>query len=517
MFGERVFLSKNDLAKLPGVRLNSSDRSEEPSPSTEAGPSAEPSMLDKDIPTPQASRSRSRERISVSREKSAGINSPSDPPVEVSPVRKKSRSRNPKPRIDDADSRASRSRTREPSSKRSLNSVEPWLKGFKSAQARALRRVTPFERPDVSLQGQIFHRQNVIQESDPVSRLVAKHQYVQPDLSMNDLDAMKRTGMTPKRLWFTKTYEHFAKQTSDSLDHIIFGQPARIVGGKTEVGKLSWDKILCTTLVDKSKWPGFQVPNLATNLRRAQDDSILAVSANRNVNETVLGIMQRLVAEFIIASQETKRLTSILPHFLELVPTEHRNMFERIQFDLLRISKACAESTERFVLLQECSCQSDNAVVVARLKELRTKWRKRMQEFPLVDSVDDRESSACRFRTEMAPGPANASTKKFTGLVKVCRPSVQNLWKWGGKNTSTSTTSGSKPQANTPSNTVAKTSSKTCTQCGSKKHTKDSCPQISSNAKRMNAARGRGKGKRGRGGRGRGGRGKGKKRKFEDS
>ena len=323
--------------------------------------------------------------------------------------------------------------------------------------------------------------------------------------------------MTPKRLWFTKTYEQFARQTSDSLDHIIFGQPARIVAGKTEVSSLSWDKILCTTLVDKSKWPGFMVPNLATHLRKAQDDSILAVSANRNVNETVLGIMQRLVAEFIIASQETKRLTSILPHFIELVPTQHRDMFERIQFDLLRICKACAESTERFVLLQECGSQTDNAVVVARLKELRTKWRKRMQEFPLVESVDERDSSACRFRTEMAPGPVNATSKKFTGLVKICRPSIQNQWKWGGKAVSTSTTSGSRSQANISSNAVIKTSSKTCTHCGSKKHTKESCPQISRNAKRMHAGRGQGKNKRGRGGRGRGGRGKGKKRKFVDS
>ena len=510
----RTLLSNSDLSKLTGVEMNSGTSSAESSLSREREPSVASSLLDKVI-TPPRSRSRSRERPPskhAASERSARDHSSSDPPVELSPVRKRSRSRNTKPRKDEDHKRPSRSRTRDDSAKRSSASVESWFQGFKAAQARALKRVKPFERPNVSLQGQIFSRQEVLADDDPVSRLVAKHQFVQPDLSMKDLDAMKRTGMTPKKLWFTKTYEKYAKQTSDSLDHIIFGQPARIVGGKTEVNPLSWDKILATTLVDKQRWPGFQVPNLATNLRKAQEDSILSVSANRNVNETVLGIMQRIVAEFIIATQETKRLTSILPHFLELVPLEHRDMFERIQFDLLRISKACAETTERFVLLQECGSQTDNSVVVARLKELRIKWRKRMKEFPLVDSVDERDSSACRFRTEMAPGPSHATSKKFQGLVKVCRPSIQNLWKWGGKTSSPSTTSGSKTNSNTPSSENPKKSLKKCAHCGSKKHLKADCPQISANAKRMNAARGRGKGKRGRGGRGRG-----TKRKLEDS
>ena len=402
----------------------------------------------------------------------------------------------------------SKSRTKEKASVKSTSSMELLLKGFKPAQIKALKKFKFFQRPNVSLQGKIFRQQDVTSETDPVSRLVAKHQFVQPSLTMTDLDAMKRTGMTPKRLWFTETYKQYAQQTNDSLDHIIFGQPASIVGGKTVVGNLSWDKIIATMLVDKKKWPGFTVPNLATNLRRAQEDSVIAVSSTKNVSKTVLGIMSRLVAEFIIATQETRRLTAILPHFTEFLPPEHRDMFEGVQFDLLRISKACAESTERFVLLQECCAQTDNAAVVTRLKDLRTKWRSRMKEFPLVDTLDDRDSSACRFRTDMAPAPTHVTAKKFTGMVKVCRPSVQKVWKWGTFVTPTTSTSAS--SANTPPTIANKTPDKKCSQCGSRKHLKDNCPQISANAKRMNASRGRGKGRRGRG------RGRGTKRKLAD-
>ena len=432
----------------------------------------------------------------------------SDPPVESDAESEKASKRAYSIRDKGSIKRRSRSRTRERTSVNSSSSMDMLLKGFKPAQIKALKKFTQFQRPNVSLQGKIFHKQAVISDSDPVSRLVAKHQFVQPNLTMNDLDAMKRTGMTPKRLWFTETYKQYAQQTNDCLDHIIFGQPARIVGGKTVVGNLSWDKIIATMLVEKGRWPGFSVPNLATNLRRAQDDSVIAVSATKNVSETVLGIMTRLMAEFIIATQETRRLTAILPHFTEFLPSEHRDMFEGVQFDLLRISKACAESTERFVLLQECCAQSDSTAVVTRLKDLRSKWRLRMKEFPLVDTIDDRDSSACRFRTDMAPGPTQVTAKKFTGLVKVCRPAVQSAWKWGVK-TSTSTTSITKPRVNTPAANVSTKPERKCTKCGSRKHSKDNCPQISANAKRMNASRGRGKGKRGRG--------KGTKRKFADS
>ena len=477
--------------------------------------SAEP-RVDPQAPAPshhgsRLSRSRSRRRSrspNVRGVHSARSRHRSDPPVES--ISGSDRNVNPNVRAEDRESphRRSKSKDRGKNSVRSTSSMEMFLKGFKPAQIRALKKFTHFQRPNVSLQGQIFREQDVISDPDPVSRLVAKHQFVQPNLSMNDLDAMKRTGMTPKRLWFTETYKQYAQQTNDCLDHIIFGQPARIVGGKTEVGTLSWDKIIATMLVDKKRWPGFSVPNLATNLRKIQDDSLIAVTSTKTVSETVLGIMGRLVAEYIVATQEVRRLTSILPHFNEFVPQEHRNMFEGVQFDLLRISKACAESAERFVLLQECCAQTDNTAVITRLKDLRTKWRARMKEFPIVDLIDDRDSSACRFRTNMAPGVTHVTAKKFTGLLKVCRPSVQSTWKWGGKPT-TPPPAIPKPKVNAPAAPVPQKPEKKCTKCGSRKHSKEDCPQISANAKRMNASRGRGKGKRGRG--------RGKKRKLADS
>ena len=392
---------------------------------------------------------------------------------------------------------------------KSSTSSDTFLKGLKPGQVRSLLRIPKYKRPDVSLRGQVFQRQTVKPDADPVSQLMAKHQFQQPDLTMAELDQMKRTGLTPKRLWFTEIYSRYTRQTTDSLDTIMIGQPVKIVNGKTEVQRLSYDKLLATTLIDKGKWPGFCVPNLTKNLRSIQEDSLLAVSATKSVSETVLGILCRLLGEFVVASQETRRLTSVLPHFLEFVPLEHRNMFEGIQYDLLRISKACAESTERLVLLQEACQQTDNQAVIIRLKDLRTKWRQRMKEYPLVDTLDERDDSACRFRTNMAPGPTHVAAKKFVGLVKVCRPSIQSAWKWGSKSTSTPTTSGSVPKKDTPAVKATRKPGGTCSRCNSRKHTVENCPQISSVAKKLNAARGGGKSKRGRG--------RGKKRKIGDN
>ena len=109
----------------------------------------------------------------------------------------------------------------------------------------------------------------------------------------------------------------------------------------------------------------------------------------------------------------------------------------------------------------------------------------------------------------MAPGPTHVTARKFLGLCKVCRPSVQSSWEWGGIPKPTPTTSTSKSRGNTPAAQSNKKSGKTCAKCGSRKHTIESCPQISKVAKKMHAARGGGKGKRGRG--------RGKKRKFGDS
>ena len=392
---------------------------------------------------------------------------------------------------------------------KSSASSDTFLKGLKPGQVKSLLRIPKYKRPDVSLRGQVFQRQTVNPDADPVSQLMAKHQFQQPDLTMAELDQMKRTGLTPKRLWFTEIYSRYTRKTTDSLDSIMIGQPVKIVNGKTEVERLSYDKLLATTLIDKGKWPGFAVPNLSKNLRSIQEDSLLAVSATRNVSETVLGILCRILGEFVIASQETRRLTSVLPHFLEFVPLEHKDMFEGIQYDLLRISKACAESTERLVLLQEACQQTDTQAVIIRLKDLRTKWRQRMKEYPLVDILDERDDSSCRFRTNMAPGPTHVAAKKFVGLVKVCRPSIQSAWKWGPKSASTPTTSGSASKKDTPAVKATKKPGGTCSRCNSRKHTVENCPQISSVAKKLNAARGGGKSKRGRG--------RGRKRKFGDS